>query len=67
MIWAFEQKTIDDADSQFFDHSECDLDKTPWETDFGKIKYDAKGHEAWQTRKANGFRLFGKYYEALWD
>ena len=66
MIWAFEQKTIDDADSQFFDHSDCD-DKAPWETDFGRIKYDAEGHKVWQARKANGFRLFGKYYEALWD
>jgi len=67
MIWAFEQKTIDDADGQFFDHSDCDYDKTPWETDFGKIKYDKAGHDAWQARKANGFRLFGRYFEALWD
>jgi hypothetical protein len=32
-----------------------------------KVKYDCEGHKAWQARKANGFRLFGKYYEALWD
>jgi hypothetical protein len=67
MIWAFEQKVKDDADGQFFDHSECTYDTLPWETDFGKIKYDHKGHAAWQDRKANGLRLFGKYYEALWD
>ena len=70
MIWAFEQKVNDEADSQFFDHSECgdikDFLKNPNEH-FSKTKYDREGHEAWQKRKANGFRLFGKYYEALWD
>lgn len=30
-------------------------------------EYDREGHKKWQERKANGFRLFGKYYQALWD
>jgi hypothetical protein len=70
MIWAFEQKTDDDADSQFFDHSECGDEKFPWNRDgqyVSKVKYDSEGHKKWQERKANGFRLFGKYYENLWD
>ena len=70
MIWAFEQKVDDDADSKFFDHSECGDEKFPWNKDgqyVSKIKYDKDGHQAWQERKANGFRLFGKYLEALWD
>ena len=70
MIWAFEQKVDDDADGQFFDHSECGDEKFPWNKDgqyVSKIKYDSEGHKKWQERKANGFRLFGKYYEALWD
>jgi hypothetical protein len=70
MIWAFEQKTDDDADSQFFDHSDCGDEKFPWNQDgqyVSKIKYDKEGHAAWQARKDNGFRLFGKYYENLWD
>jgi hypothetical protein len=70
MIWAFEQKVADDADSQFFDHSECGDEKFPWNKDgqyVSKVKYDKEGHKAWQDRKANGFRLFGKYYENLWD
>lgn len=29
--------------------------------------YDKEGHKAWSDRKHNGFRLFGKYYTALWD
>jgi hypothetical protein len=70
MIWAFEQKVDDDADSQFFDHSECGDEKFPWNEDgqyVSKVKYDSEGHTKWQERKANGFRLFGRYYENLWD
>ena len=70
MIWAFEQKEDDDAEGQFFDHSECDDEKFPWDKDGtyqSKIKVDWIGLKAWQKRKENGFRLFGKYYEALWD
>ena len=70
MIWAFEQKVADDADSEFFDHSECGGEKFPWNKDgqyVSKVKYDSEGHKKWQDRKANGFRLFGKYYENLWD
>ena len=41
MIWAFEQKNIDDHDQYWTDEH------------FDRMK--------------NGFRLFGKYYEGLWD
>ena len=74
MIWAFEQKVQDDAEGQFFDHSAYDgsrLGDQEYLNDItnnvSKVKYDKVGHEAWSKRKANGFRLFGKYYEALWD
>jgi hypothetical protein len=70
MIWAFEQKVDDEADSKFFDRSECADEKFPWNDDgqyVSKVKYDKEGHEKWQNRKRNGFRLFGKYYENLWD
>ena len=30
-------------------------------------KYDVKEIEKYQARMTNGFRLFGKYYESLWD
>jgi len=67
MIWAFEQKINDDSESQFFDHSECSGEPI-WDPEsYKKVKYDKEGHTTWQARKANGFRLFGKYYEALWD
>lgn len=65
MIWAFEQQK-DDADDEFFTHAE----KLPGEDFMDTIKrskVDYEGLDAWQKRKANGYRLFGKYYEALWD
>jgi hypothetical protein len=75
MIWTFEQKVADDAESQFFDHSAYDIGnragRHAWIDDINnsvsKTKYDQEGHKKWQDRKANGFRLFGKYFEALWD
>jgi hypothetical protein len=71
MIWAFEQKVKDDADSQFFDHSECPTDPNARLEDLtngaSKVKYDSEGHKKWTDRKRNGFRLFGKYFESLWD
>jgi hypothetical protein len=70
MIWAFEQKTDDDAEGQFFDHSECDYGKKGNFLDNdnqSKLKVDWVGLKTWQKRKENGFRLFGKYYEGLWD
>jgi hypothetical protein len=73
MIWAFEQKVDHDAESQFFDYSaytEEELIKRNLNDIINgesKTKYDREGHEKWQARKSNGFRLFGKYYENLWD
>lgn len=81
MIWAFEQKIDDDADSQFWS-GKSDIQWIPSEE---KDKYgdpltyemkrgpndtrvfDKEGYEQWAKRKQNGFRLFGKYYEGLWD
>jgi len=76
MIWAFEQKVKDDDETEFFDHSayEKSNGKTNhdiWFKDMSegnsKLKVDWDGLKAHQERKANGYRLFGKYYEGLWD
>ena len=66
MIWAFEQKLDDDNESKFFDHSEVD-NKAGINEQIGKIKIDREGLDAHQARKTNGYRLFGRYYENLWD
>ena len=66
MIFAFQCKVDDSWEDQF--HSgEFDKDKTPGEKGWeGTHKFDAKGHKRFHDRIANGFRLFGKYYEGLW-
>jgi len=58
MIHAFEQKCADDWREQFFiedSSAECGL------------RMDSEGIEKEQERISNGFRLFGKYFENLWD
>jgi hypothetical protein len=65
MIWAFEQKTRD--------HWEEDYYGPYIEGEDGKMLSghfewtDDKGRQAHQERMSNGFKLFGKYYENLWD
>jgi hypothetical protein len=66
MIWAFELKVQDDPESQFFDYSESG-NKLPWDEGYVAPKVDWDGLNAHNERKRNAFRLFGKYYENLWD
>ena len=66
MIWAFEQKVHDDPESKFFDYTECGY-KLPWAENYVGPKVDWDGLNAHNERKRNAFRLFGKYYENLWD
>jgi hypothetical protein len=65
MIWTFEQKIDDDNDAEFFDHST--VKGLPWDKDYIGPKMNVVAYESHQARISNGFRLFGKYYQALWD
>ena len=67
MIWAFEQNLSYDSEEKFFDHAEWDEKEKDFGKNLHKIKIDQPGLKAHQDRKANGFRLFGKYYQGLWD
>jgi hypothetical protein len=67
MIWAFEQNLDDKSEEKFFDHAEWDVKEKDFGKNLHKIKIDQPGLKAHQDRKANGFRLFGKYYQGLWD
>lgn len=49
---------VDEADAQFFR-----WDKGPNDTS----RFDAVGYKKESDRIANGFKLFGKYYQGLWD
>jgi hypothetical protein len=66
MIWAFEQKVNDDNEAQFFDYSQSN-GKSPWDKDYVGPKLDFEGLTKHNDRMQNGFRLFGRYYQNLWD
>lgn len=66
MIWAFTQSTLDDDISQFFDSKQVDKSACV-NTQVEQMNLDMAGLKAHQDRKAHGFLLFGKYYQALWD
>ena len=80
MIFAFRNKVDDNWQAQF-ESGNHDWTFEPTSVDEnGKPKLykiirgpndtyqlDTEGHTAYQKRISNGFRLFGKYYEGLWD
>ena len=70
MIWAFEQKSRDDWEGDYYEYREMgpEESKDP-DSPFGlKLVWeDREGQAAHQERMTNGFKLFGKYYENLWD
>ena len=67
MIWSFEQNLDTNSEEKFFDHAEWDEKEKDFGKNLHKIKIDQPGLKVHQDRKANGFRLFGKYYQGLWD
>lgn len=65
MIWAFEQKCRDDWSKDYYGPW---IKNTDGKTFGGHFEWlDDEGRKAHQERMSNGFRLFGKYYENLWD
>lgn len=82
MIWAFGQHGLEDDSGQFYHNSDqLDMIFTPiegnklsslsfnYQKDPNKPAYfrDDEGLKKHYERKANGRRLFAKYYENLWD
>jgi hypothetical protein len=76
MIWAFEQLNDENWEDQYWiTHPEIDLDDYP--EDEGKtskpLRWKVKGECNWEGRQKhqaridNGLRLFGKYFQTLWD
>lgn len=74
MIWAFEQNNLDEEpefwiekpEGMYFEPCEDNPKLTTMKYDKeGKFDHDA--YNAYHDRKANGFRLFGRYYANLWD
>ena len=74
MIFAFDSKVNDGWEDQF----ETGTSDIQWKTLEGGMsemvrgpndtkEYDREGRKKYEERIANGFRLFGKYYQSLWD
>jgi len=70
MVWAFEQKCRDDWESDYYEHHVLSPDEKNYDGFFGGSKLVCKDHagrKAHQERMTNGFKLFGTYFENLWD
>ena len=75
MIFAFETKVDDGRWEEQFETGEYDLQWEKLENGNSRMVHgpnhtaetDWEGKKAYQERISNGFRLFGKYYESLWD
>lgn len=64
MIWAFEQKCRDGGwEGDYYEFEDAPNEMLG----IRMISSDDEGRLAHQRRMSNGFRLFGRYYEALWD
>lgn len=74
MIFAFESK-IDDSWEKQFESGESDHQLLQLENGMSQMidgpnhtkVYDWEGRKKYEARIQNGFRLFGKYYQNLWD
>jgi len=74
MIFAFNSK-VDESWEEQFESGTSDLQWVELDDGYSEVVegpnhtkvYDLEGRKAHQERMSNGFRLFGKYYENLWD
>ena len=67
MIWAFEQKHRDSWEEDYYKYEDDPTKTEGLGLGLKLVWEDPEGLEAHQKRMTNGFRLFGKYYENLWD
>ena len=66
MIWAMEQIADGDSTSQFYDHSEV-IEEANIMEQIAAIKCDHVALDAHNKRIANGTKLFGIFFQSLWD
>ena len=76
MIWAFEQIVDEDWEQQYW-ITNPEIDFTKYPEDEGKeitpVRWKVKGECDWEGRRKhqeridNGLKLFGKYFQGLWD
>ena len=73
MIWAFEQELDEDWEDQFI-HGTPSYEYDIFDNDYKVMKQtnphywvDRNSMKEYNDKINNGFRLFGKYYNGLWD
>jgi hypothetical protein len=66
MIWAMEQIVNDDNEDQFYDHSKVDENANIM-SQIRAIKCDYEALKIHHARIANGTKLFGLFFQNLWD
>ena len=67
MIWSFEQKCRDNWEEDYYKYEDDPTNTEGLGLGIKLVWENREGQQAHQERMNNGFRLFGKYYEALWD
>lgn len=73
MIWAFEQIVLDEEPDFWITEPQGMHSVKEEGSNLSELKWDVEGemdrvaHKAYHDRIANGTRLFGKYYRAMWD
>jgi hypothetical protein len=67
MIWAFEQKCRDDWASDYYKYEDDPTNTDAPALGLKLVWEDRDGQAVHGKRMANGFRMFGKYYEGLWN
>ena len=70
MIWAFEQECREDWESDYYEYREMGPEESKDPDSLFGLKLvweDRERQKAHQKRMTNGFKLFGKYYQNLWD
>jgi len=65
MIFAFESYQTDWEDQFWFSNE--NVSKPGGVSEYLNMTFDREGFTVYQSRIANGFRLFGKYYGNLWS
>jgi hypothetical protein len=66
MIWAMEQIVAHDNEDQFYDMSEVD-EEADIQAQLDAIKCDYAALQKHHDRIANGTKLFGVFFQSLWD
>ena len=67
MIWAFEQKARDNWEGDYYEYEDDPTKTEGLGLGLKLVWEDPEGRKAHQERMTNGFKLFGKYFENLWD